>query len=144
MLSFSCSVMSNSLQPYGLQHTSLPYLLEFAETRVHWVSDTIQLSQPVSPFSSCLQSFQHQGLFQWVSSLHQGPKCWSFSISPSNEHSGLISFRIDWFALLAVQRDSQESSPAPQFKHINSSALSLLHDPALTSVHDYWKNHSFD
>ena len=87
---------------------------------------------------------QYQGLFLWVSSLHPGPKCWSFSISPSNEHSGLISFRIDWFALLAVQRDSQESSPAPQFKRINSSALSLLHDPALTSVHDYWKNHSFD
>ena len=72
------------------------------------------------------------------------PKYWNFSISPSNEHSGLISFRIDWFDLLAVQRDSQESSPAPQFKSINSSALSLLHDPALTSVHDYWKNHSFD
>ena len=68
------------------------------------------------------------------------PKYWSFSISPSNEYSRLISFRIDWFDLLSVQ----ESSLAPQFKSNNSSILSLLYDPTLTSVHDYWKNHSFD
>ena len=74
------------------------------------------------------------------------PKYRSFnvSISPSNEHSGLISFRIDWFDLLAVQEDFQESSPALQFKSINSLALSLLYGPILTSIHDYWKNHSFD
>ena len=73
------------------------------------------------------------------------PKYWrfSFSISPSNEHSGLISFRIDWFDLLGVH-GTQESSPAPQFKSINSLVLSLLYGPTLTSVHDYWKNHSFD
>ena len=64
------------------------------------------------------------------------PKYWSLSISPSSEHSGLISFRIDWFDLLAVQ----ESSPTPQFKSINSSALNFLYSPALTSIHDYWKN----
>src|SRR5574337_21508 len=59
------------------------------------------------------------------------PKYWSFSfnISPSNEHPGLISFRVDWLDLLAVQRDSQESSPTPQFKSINSSALNFLHSP---------------
>ena len=68
----------------------------------------------------------------------------SFSISPSNEHSGLISFWIDWFDLLAVQRTLKESSPTPQFKSINSLALSLLYGPTLTSIHDYWKNHSFD
>ena len=67
----------------------------------------------------------------------------SFSISPSNEYSGLISFRTDWLDLLAVQR-TQGSSPTPQFKNINSSALSFLHGPNLTSIHDYWKNHSFD
>ena len=69
-----------------------------------------------------------------------GPKFWSFnfSISPSNEYSGLISFRIDWFDLLAVQ-GTQESSPAPQLKSINSLALSLLYSPTLTSVHDSWK-----
>ena len=61
---------------------------------------------------------------------------------PSNEYSGLISFRIDWFDLLP--RDSQESSPAPQFESINSLALSLLYGPTLTSVHNYWKSHSFD
>ena len=70
------------------------------------------------------------------------PKYWSFSFSniPSKEHPGLISFRMDWLDLLAVQ-DFQESSPTPQFKSINSSALSLLHSPTLTSIHDYWKNH---
>ena len=72
------------------------------------------------------------------------PKCWSFSfsISPSNEYSGLISFRIDWLDFLAVQ--GQESSPTAQFKIIDSSALSFLYNPTLTSIHDYWKNHGFD
>ena len=74
------------------------------------------------------------------------PKYWSFSfsISPSNEYSGLISFRVDWFDILAVQRTFQESSPTPQFKNINSSVLSFLHSPTLTSIHDHWKNHSLD
>ena len=74
------------------------------------------------------------------------PKYWSFSfsISPSNEYSGLISFRIDWLDLLACPRDSQESSPTPQFNSINSSALSFLYSPTLPSMHDYWKNHSLD
>ena len=72
-------------------------------------------------------------------------KYWSFSfsISAPNEYSGLISFRIDWFDLLAVQ-NSQESFPTPQFKSINPSVLSLLYGPTLTSIHDCWKNHSFD
>ena len=83
------------------------------------------------------------------------PNYWSFSssFSPSNEYSGLISFRMDWFDLLASKglsrvfsrlvgslwspRDSQESSPAPQFQSISSSALSLLYGPTLTSIHDY-------
>ena len=71
------------------------------------------------------------------------PKYWSFSfnISPSNEHSGLISLRTDWFYLLAVW-GTLESSPTPQFKSINSSALSFLYGPTLTSTHDHWKNHS--
>ena len=74
------------------------------------------------------------------------PKYWSFSfsISPSNENSGLVSFRINWWDLLAVQRDTQESSPTPQLKSINSSALSFLYSPSLISIHDYWKNHSLD
>src|SRR5574341_999365 len=71
------------------------------------------------------------------------PKYWSFSfsISPSNEHPGLISFRMDSLDLLSL-RDPQESSPTPQFKSINSLALSFLHSPTLTSIRDHWKNHS--
>ena len=74
------------------------------------------------------------------------PKYWTFSlsISPSNEYSGLISFRMDWLDLLAVPRDSQESSPTPQFKSINSSELNFLYSPNLISIHDDWKNHSLD
>ena len=74
------------------------------------------------------------------------PKYWSFSISPSNEYLGLLSFKIDWFDLRSScsPRDSQESSPTPQFKSINSLALSPLYSPTLTSIHDYWKNHRFD
>ena len=74
------------------------------------------------------------------------PKYWSFSfsISPSNEHPGLISFRTDWLDLLAVQGTLKESSPTPQFKSINSLALSFLYSSTLISIHDYWKNQSFD
>ena len=66
------------------------------------------------------------------------PRYWSFSISLSNEYSGLISFRIDWFDLLAPE-GSQESSSTPQFKSTNALVLSLVYVPALTSVHDYWQ-----
>ena len=79
-------------------------------------------------------------IFSSDSSLYiRWPNYWSFSfsVSPSNEYSGLISFRIDWFDLLAVQ-GTQESSPTPQLKSISSSALSVRYGPALTSVHDYW------
>ena len=69
-------------------------------------------------------------------------KYWSFSFSKSP--SGLISFRTDWIDLLAIQGNSQESSPAPQFKSINSSVLRILYSSTLTSIHDYWKNRSLD
>ena len=79
------------------------------------------------------------------------PKYWhfSFSISPSNEHLGLISFRMDWLDLLAVQGTlknllQHQSSSTSQFKRINSSKLSFLYSPALTSIHDYWKNYILD
>ena len=86
-------------------------------------------------------------VFSNMSTLHmRWLKYWSFSfsISPSNEHPGLISFRMDFVGSPCSPRDSQESSPTPQFKSINSSALSFLHSPTLTSIHDYWKNHSLD
>ena len=76
-------------------------------------------------------------------SIRQSIGSFSFSIIPANEYSGLISFRIDWFDLLVVQ-GSLKSSPTLQFESINSLALSLLYCPTLTSLHDYWKNQSFD
>ena len=79
------------------------YLPEFAQIHVHWVGDAIQPSHPLSPPSSLVLNLpQHQGLFQWVSFLHQVAKYWSFSLSPSNEYSELIPFRIHWFDLLAI------------------------------------------
>ena len=74
------------------------------------------------------------------------PKYWSvsFSISPSKEHPGLISFRDTLVGSSCNPRDSQESSLMPRFKSIYSLALSVLYRPTLTSIHDYWKNHSFD
>ena len=81
-------------------------------------------------------------VFSNESALHiRWPKYWSFSfsISPSNEHPGLISFGSPF-----CPKDSQESSPTLQFKSINSSGLSFLHSPTLTSIHDHWKNHSLD
>ena len=89
----------------------------------------------------CIRVFSNESAFhiRW-------PNYWSFSfsISPSNEYSGLISFRMDWLALPCSPRDSQESSPIPQLKSINSSVLSFLSSPTLTSIHDHWKNHSLD
>ena len=71
------------------------------------------------------------------------PKYWGFrfSISPSNKYSVFIFFRIDWFDLLGVQ-GTQESSPIPQVKNINSSVLSFIHSPTLTYIHEHWKKHS--
>ena len=74
------------------------------------------------------------------------PKYWSFNfnISPSNEHPELISFRMDWLDLLAVQGTLKSLLQHHSSKTSNSSALSLLHSPTLTSIHDHWKNHSLD
>ena len=108
MLLFSCSVGSDSLRSHELQHTRLPYphhLSEFAQTHVHWVDDVIQPFHPLlSPSPPIFNLSQHQGLYESALSI-RWPKNWSFSfsLSPSNEYSGLISFRVDWFDLLAVQ-----------------------------------------
>ena len=106
---FSDSVMSNFLWPHGLQHARLPCpsptpgACSNSHPSSQWCHSTI--SSSVIPFSSCLQSFPASGSFQWVSSFLQVTKVldFSFSISSSNEYSGRISFRIDWFDLLAVQ-----------------------------------------
>ena len=97
----------------------LHYLLEFAQIHVHW-NDAIQSSHPLLPPSPPASVFPSIRVFFSELALHiRWPKYWSFSfsISPSNEYSGLISFRTDWLDLLAVH--TQESSPTPQFKTIN-------------------------
>ena len=93
--------MDCSIPGFPVHH----HLPEHAQTHVHWVDDAIQPSYPLSsPSPPAFNLSQHQGLFQWVSSSHQVAKDWSFSISPSNEYAGLISFRIDCSDLLVVQR----------------------------------------
>ena len=95
-----CDPMDCSMPGLPVHH-QLP---EVAQTHVHRVSEVIQPSHPLlSPSPPAFNLSQHQGLFQWVSSYIMWPKYWSFSISPSNEYSELISFRMDWFDLLAVE-----------------------------------------
>ena len=114
-------------------HHSLP---EFAQTHVHWVSDAIQPSHPLPPPSPlALNLSHHQGLFQWVALFIRWPKYWwfSFNISPSNEYSVLITFRIDWFDLLADQgilkslqhHSSKASIQFNQFKTRETIALTI-------------------
>ena len=86
-------------------------------------------------------------VFSNDSALHiRWPKYWSFSfsISPSDEHPGLISFRMDWVDLLAVQETLKSLLQTPQLKSISSLALNFLYSPTFTSIHDHWKNHSLD
>ena len=104
-------------------------------------SNHLILCHPLLPLPSLFLSIR---VFSSESVLRiRWLKYWSFSISPSSEYSGLISFRVNWLDLLAVQGTLKESSPT-QFKSINSSVLSFLYSPTITSIHDYWKNHSFD
>ena len=146
LLLFSCSVMSNTLQPHGLQHARFlcPSLCPGACSNScplsWWCHPAISFSATL--ISSCSQSFPAEGLFQWVNSSHQVAKVLDFSISPSNEYSGLISFRIDSFDLLAVQ-GSQDFYSTTVWKHhfFWHSAFFMVQ---LTFIHDYWKNHSFD
>ena len=117
-------------------------LLEFAQTHVHRVRDAIQPSCPLSsPSSPAFSISQHQGLFHWVSSSHQVAKVLEFHLQ---RQSLQWIFRTDFLQDGLVgspcsPRDSQESSPTPQFKSINSSVLSFLHSPILTSIHDHRK-----
>ena len=142
--------MSDSLQPHESQHARTPCpspTPRVHSNSCHRVGGAIQPSQPLlclsppAPIPPSIRVFSNESTL-----CMRGPKYWSFScsISPSGDYSGLISFRIDWLDLLAVLRDSQESSSTPQFKSIHSSVLSFLYGPTLTSVIDYWKNHSFD
>ena len=125
-------------------HHQLP---EFTQAHVHWVGDAIQPSHPLSsPSPSSLNLSHHQGLFKWVSSSNEVAKVLEFQLqhqsfqwTPRTDllQNGLVGSPCS-------PGDSQESSPTPQFKSINSSVLSFLHSPTLTSIHDHRKNQSLD
>ena len=127
-----CNPMDCSTPGLPVQHQ----LLEFTQTHVHWVSDAIQPSHPQSsPSPPAPNPSQHQSLFQWVNSSHQVAKVLEFQLQ---HHSLQRNSRADFLQNGLVgspcsPRDSQESSPTPQFKSINSSVLSFLHSPTLTS-----------
>ena len=137
-----CDPMNKSIPGVPVHH-QLP---EFTQTHVHWVN-AIQPSHPLSsPSPPALNLSQHQGLFKWVSSLHQVAKVLEFQLQHQSFQwtpradllqDGLVGSPCS-------PRYSQESSPTPQLKSINSSALSFLYSPTLTSIHGYWKNHNFD
>ena len=118
-------------------------LLKLMSIELVMPSNHLILHRPLLLLPSIFPSIR---VFSNESVLHiTWTKSWSFSfsISPSNEYSGLIFFKMDWLDLLAVQ-GTIKSSPTPQFKSINSSALSLPHSPTLTSIHDHRKNYSLD
>ena len=138
-----CDPMNRSMSGLPVRH-QLP---EFTQTHVHWVSDAIQPSHPLSsPSPPGPNPSQHHSLFQWVNSSHEVAKELEFQLQ---HHSLQRNPRVDLLQNGLVEspcspREPQESSPTPQFKSINSSALSLLHSPTLTSIHDHRKNHSLD
>ena len=146
---FSCSVMSNSLRPHGLQHarpacpSPNPGIYPNSSPLCRWCHLTI--SSSVVPLSH-LQSFPASGSFPMSQIFTSGGQ--SIGVSASTSVPPMNTQ--DWSPLGRTvgspcsPRDSQESSPTPQFKSINSSALSFLYSPTLTSIHDHWKNHSFD
>ena len=149
-LQFSCSVVSDSLRPHGLQHTRPPCLSPTSGVYSNscplsqWCHPTI--SSSVVPFSSCLQSSPASGSFPRSQFFTSGGQ--SIGVSASTSVLPMTP-RTDFLYNGLVgppcsPRDSQESSPTPQFKSINSSVLSFLYSPTLTSIHDYWKNHSLD
>ena len=138
-LQFSRSVVSDSLWPHESQHASLPVhhkLLESTQTHVHRVSDAIQPSHPLLSPSPPANPSQHQGLFQWVNTSHEVAKVLELQLQ---HQSFQWTPRTDllWDGLVGSPcspRDSQESSPTPQFKSIYFSAFCFLHSPALTCL----------
>ena len=138
-----CDPMNRSTPGLPVHHQ----LLEFTQTHVHRVGDAIQLSHPLSSsFPPAPNPSQHQSLFQWVNSSHEVAKELGFQLQHQsfqrNPRADLLQNGL--VGSPCSPRDSQESSPTPQFKSINSSAPSFLHSPTLTSIHDHWKNHSLD
>ena len=153
-IQFSRSVLSDCLQPHGLQHARPPCPLPTPgvysnSCPLSWWCHSV-ISSSVVPFSSTFNLSHHQGIFSSESVLPiRWPKYWSFSfnISPSNEHSGLTSFMMDWLDLLIVQGTLKSllqchSSKAAILWHSAYSHPSIHTYIHLTSIHDYWKNRS--
>ena len=143
---FSRSVVPTLCDPMNHSTPGLPVhhqLPESTQTHVHWVGDVIQSSRPLSSLSPPVLNLpQHQGLFKWV----RWPKYWSFSfnISPSSEHPGLISFRMDCLDLLAVQGTLKSLLQHHSSKASILRCSAFFTVPTLTSIHNYWKNQSLD
>ena len=138
---FCHSVMTNSLWPHEQQHASLPVhhqLPEFTQTHVHQVSDTIQTSHPLSsPSPLALNLSQHHGLFKWVSSSHQVAKVLEFQL----QHQSFQWSPLEWTGWISLtSKGLSRAFSNTQFKSFNFLVLSFLYSPALTSIHDYWKN----
>ena len=143
---FSRSVVSDSLRPHELQHTRPP--CPSPTPGVHSNSTSIEFVMPSSHLILCRPLLLLPPIppsirvFSSESTLRmRWPKYWSFSFSiiPSKEIPGLISFRMDWLDLLAVQGTLKSL-----LQYHSSKASILLHSPTLSSIHDYWKNHSLD
>ena len=138
-----CDPMNCSTPGFPVHH----HLLEVTKTHVHRVSDAIQPSHPLSsPSPPALNLSQHQGLFQGVSSSHKVAKVLELQLQhQSFQRTPRTDLLLDGLVGSPCSpRDSQESSPAPQIKSIDSSVFSFLYSPTLTSIHDHWKNHSLD
>ena len=135
-----CDPMGCSTPGFPVLH----YLLEFAQTHVHWVGDAIQPSHPT--FSSCPQSFPASRSFPVSQFFTSGGQSIGVSASASVLPMNIQSwFPLGWLVWFTHSpRDFQELSLAPQLESISFLALSLLYGPTLTSIHDYWKNHNFD
>ena len=135
--------MDCSTPGYPINHQ----FLELTQTHIHQLDDAIQLSHSPSPHSPPTFNLpQHQGLFQWSVLPIRWPKYWSFNftISPSNEYSGLISFRMDWLNLFAVQGTLRSLLQNHSSKASILQCSPFFNSPTLTSIHDYWKNQRFD
>ena len=138
-----CNPMDCSTPGFPVHH----HLLELSQTHVHSVSDAIPPSHPLSSPLLLPSIFPSVRVFSSESALHiRWPKYWisSFNISPFNEHSELICFRMDWLDLLTVQGTLKSLHQYHSSKASNSLALSFLYSPNLTSIYDHCKNHSFD
>ena len=147
---FSRLVVSYSLRPHGLQHTNLSvihHLPKFAQTQVHQVNDAIQPSHPLSPPSPPALSLSlHQGLFQWVASLHQVARILELQLHHQSFQwifKGLFPLRLTGLISLLSKGLSRVFSSTTVQRHL-FFLLSLLYGPTLTSAHDNWKNHSTD